>query len=108
MWTLGDRLYAAVGRPQRGRIDERIPGWTDLFPISDAGPVGLELNGLVPHIVLLPLTIWLAVVVTKLVDVPSLKLSKWMFSTQKPKAKEMGAESEMAPMMAEYTDQLPR
>ena len=107
MWTVGDRLYAAVGRP-RARAEETVPGWTNLFPIPDAGPLGLELNTLVPHIILLPLTIWLAVVVTKLIDMPSLKLSKRLFKQQSQKPRALDADSEMSAMLPSYSDQIPR
>lgn len=107
MWTVGDRLYAAVGRP-RARAEETVPGWTNLFPISDAGPLGLELNALVPHVILLPLTIWLAVVVTKLIDVPSLKLSKWLFKQQTQKPRALDADNALIAVLPSYTDQLPR
>lgn len=70
MWTVGDRLIATVGRP-RVTAEKRVPGWINLFPISDEGPLGLEINALVPQHILLPLTLWLAAVVTQLVDVPS-------------------------------------
>ena len=107
MWTVGDRLNAAVGRP-RGGAGERAPGWTNLFPLSDAGPLGLEINALVPHIILLPLTLWLAGVVTKLIDLPSAKLSKWVFQQRIQSPKALAADSEMEAMLVHYSEQLPR
>lgn len=108
MWTIGDRIYAAVGRPNFA-AEDRIPDWINCFPISDGGPVGLEINTIVPHIILLPLTLWMAVVVTKLVDAPSVKLSKYLFGQKKRNVKKSGAASwELAPMLSQTDGSLPR
>lgn len=89
MWTAGDRLYAAVGRPRR-TAETRIPSWIDLYPMSDHGPLGLELNAIAPHLVLLPLTLWLGAVVTKLVDLPSARLSRSLFRQRSECSKILG------------------
>lgn len=103
MWTIGDRVYAAVGRPTP--VAERTaPGWTNLFPLSDAGPLGFEINSLVPHLILLPITLWLAVFVTKVVDVPSLRLSKRLFKQQSLKPSDGEMEGDLAPMLPKYTE----
>ena len=107
MWIVGDRLIAAVGRPRR-TAKTRIPGWINVFPLTDAGPLGLELNALVPHLILLPLTLWLGGVVTKLVDVPSVKLSKWLFKQRCETTKIIDNDSEMKAMLPYYNDQQPR
>lgn len=103
MWTIGDRLYAAVGRPTN-QAENTVPGWSNLFPISDAGPLGFEMNALAPHIILLPITLWLAVLVTKLIDVPSLKLSKAMFKQQSLKPNDWQSDSETTAMLPRYTE----
>lgn len=41
--------------------------------------MGLEVNTILPQIVLFPLTLWLAGIVTKLFDKPSIKLARWLF-----------------------------
>ena len=33
IWTVGDRIYAAVGRP-RITAPDRIPEWIDILPLS--------------------------------------------------------------------------
>jgi peptidoglycan/LPS O-acetylase OafA/YrhL len=78
IWTIGDRIYAAVGmsRPQH---KEGIPGWVDKFPISKSAPMGLELAFWLPQLVILPITLYLAEVVTKLVDEPSVKFTNWAY-----------------------------
>ena len=78
LWTLGDRLYAATGRVREGHV-AIVPGWINLFPIPSHGPFGLELNFLIPHVILLPFTLWLAEIVTKLVDEPSVRVSQWLY-----------------------------
>lgn len=79
LWALGDRLYAATGRILDNHL-EIVPGWINLFPFPRWGPFGLEINYLIPHLILLPFTLWLAEVVTKLFDEPSVKFSSWLFS----------------------------
>ncbi|KAH7075097.1 acyltransferase family-domain-containing protein [Paraphoma chrysanthemicola] len=78
IWTVGDRLNAAVGlvRPEH---KEGIPGWIGKFPISQSGPLGLELAFWLPQLVILPFTLYLAEVVTKLVDEPSVKFTNWAY-----------------------------
>lgn len=108
MWTIGDRVYAAVGHPNGGAY-ERIPDWVDWFPISDRGPLGMEIDNIVPQIILLPLTLWAAAVVTKLFDTPSVKLSKYLFGQKKREEEKSGAASwEMDPILSLNDTHLPR
>ena len=85
LWTLGDRVYAATGWYKETHMD-KIPNWVNIFPIPRVGPLGLELSFLIPHLVLLPVTLWLADVVTKLLDEPSVKFSQWAYSKVLPKS----------------------
>jgi hypothetical protein len=78
LWTLGDRLYAASGRVREGHVGI-VPSWINAFPFPAWGPFGLEINYLLPHLILLPLTLCLAEAVTKLIDEPSTKLAQWAF-----------------------------
>lgn len=73
LWTLGDRVYAAVGWVRISHLTQ-IPGWVNLLKLPAWGPVGLEFNFLCAHFVLLPTTLWLANLITKGVDEPALKL----------------------------------
>jgi peptidoglycan/LPS O-acetylase OafA/YrhL len=87
LFTLGDRLYVAAGW---SRVSHRtgLPGWIDIFRMSKAGPLGLEFSFLVPHLILLPLTLWLAEIVTKLLDRPTVKFTQWAYArTLAPSAK---------------------
>jgi peptidoglycan/LPS O-acetylase OafA/YrhL len=79
LWTLGDRLYAASGRVRPGHIGV-VPGWINKFPFSGWGPFGLEFNYLLPHLILLPLTLCLAEAITTLFDEPSVRFAQWAFS----------------------------
>ncbi|KAF3028133.1 hypothetical protein E8E15_008835 [Penicillium rubens] len=78
LWTLGDRLYAAVGFVLDSHY-ENCPWWINRLPLPNVGPLGLEVNFLVANLVLLPLTIWLAEVTTRLVDEPAVKFSQWIY-----------------------------
>ncbi|EXJ78797.1 hypothetical protein A1O1_09199 [Capronia coronata CBS 617.96] len=78
LWTLGIRLYAATGLAQDWQIPE-VPGWVDRVRLPHIGPMGLELNFLVPNLILLPVTLWLAEIGTTLLDEPSIKVSRWLY-----------------------------
>ena len=78
LWVLGDRLYVATGWSRESHA-LGIPNWINLFPLPKAGPLGLDLAFLVPHLILLPVTLWLADVVTKVIDEPSIKFAQWLY-----------------------------
>lgn len=79
--TLGDRLYSAVGySAPYARNREMLAWWIDRFPLHTGGPMGLEPAFLVPHIILLPVTLGLADFVTKTVDEPSVRFSQWFWN----------------------------
>ncbi|KUJ23949.1 uncharacterized protein LY89DRAFT_7720 [Mollisia scopiformis] len=83
LWTLGDRLYQAVGWYREEHL-AHTPSWINFFPLSQAGPLGLEISFLAPHLILLPLTLWVAEVVTKLFDEPSVRFSQWAYGKALP------------------------
>ncbi|BFZ54731.1 hypothetical protein PYCC9005_001768 [Savitreella phatthalungensis] len=75
---IGDRVYHIVGR------EHGMPGdmeeWTNLLPLPDWGPSGLEIDFILPHIVLLPVTLYLSDVCTKLWDEPSVRIAQWSYN----------------------------
>jgi hypothetical protein len=79
LWILGDRLYVATGW-YRETHEINTPYLINAFPLSKSGPLGLEPSFLVPHIILLPFTLWMAEVVTKLVDEPAVRFSAWLYN----------------------------
>lgn len=78
--TLGDRLYYAVGwvRPP-GEKPDQLAHWANLFPLPKTAPMGLEIAWLLPNLVLLPLTLWAADVVTRAVDEPAVRFAAWLY-----------------------------
>lgn len=83
LWTLGDRVYLAVGWIRFEHI-EGLKSWLNLYPISSAGPLGLEVRFLVPHLIILPFTFWLADITTKLFDEPSVRIAQWVYRKTLP------------------------
>ncbi|KUI60941.1 hypothetical protein VP1G_08156 [Cytospora mali] len=81
LWTLGDRLYTAVGWTGSNRMAqlENLPGWVNRFPLPKAGPMGLEVAFLVPHLILLPVTLWCAEMVTRYLDEPAVKFAQSLY-----------------------------
>ena len=80
LWTVGDRVYAAVGwsRESHGLI---IPGWANRFPMPKTGPLGLEISFLIPQLILLPITFWIAEITTNSIDTPAIKFGQWLYGT---------------------------
>ena len=78
LWTFGDRVYAAIGWSNETRAAV-IPLWYNKLPLSKMGPMGLEPSFLLMHIILLPVTLWTAEIVTRLFDEPSVRLMAWFY-----------------------------
>lgn len=79
LWVVADRLYAAVGWLRNDHI-ENIPGWMNLLPLPKWGPLGLEPSFLILQLFLLPLTLWVAEVVTRVFDDPSIRISQRFYT----------------------------
>ncbi|PVI02019.1 acyltransferas-like protein [Periconia macrospinosa] len=79
IWTLGDRLYSAAGFVRESH-KQHIPAWVEKFPLSKSGPMGLQLAFWGPQLILLPVTLYVAEVVTKLFDEPSVKIANWLYN----------------------------
>jgi len=78
LWILADRLYVATGWSKESHAIG-LPNWINIFPMSKAGPLGFELSFLAPHLIILPATLWLAEIVTKVFDEPSVRFSRWVY-----------------------------
>lgn len=85
MFTIGDRLYVAAGWV-RDSHRTKIPGWINLFPLSKSGPLGFEISFLLPALVSLVITLWLAEVGTKLIDKPAVRFVQWAYRRALPLA----------------------
>lgn len=78
LWTLGDRLYASTGWTRESHA-LGIPDWVNRFPLPRWGPFGMELSFVLPQLLLLPITLWVAELATTLFDEPSIKISSWLY-----------------------------
>lgn len=76
--TVGDRVYAAVGWPGE-HFSEKIPQWVGLMPLPKTAPMGLEISWLLPQLILIPFTLWVADMCTRLIDKPSVKVAQWFY-----------------------------
>ena len=79
IWTLGDRVYAAVGWVRQAH-PQGIPGWVNAFPLSKEGPLGIDFAFLASQLILFPVTFWLAEMVTRVFDEPSVKFAQWLYN----------------------------
>lgn len=80
LWTLGERIYLAVGWPGRDNIPDDVVPWKNLYPLPKTGPMFLEVRFLLPHLILLPVTLWTAEITTKLFDEPGIKIPRWLYN----------------------------
>lgn len=75
--TVGTRLYLAVGA--RDYVLDQYRSWYNIWEFGRLGPVGLRLNFLCCHLILLPLTLYLGDLVTEFMDEPSVRLAEWAY-----------------------------
>ncbi|AEO66401.1 60c497f8-16fd-4311-847e-1e5223ffc4fe [Thermothielavioides terrestris] len=100
LYTLGDRVYYAVGFVREANDGhEKVAHWANLFPLPKTGPLGLEIAFLLPNIILLPLTLWTAEFVTRMVDEPAVKFSAWLYKQIQGGAAPEPRPVELAPLM---------
>ncbi|OJJ51722.1 hypothetical protein ASPZODRAFT_456955 [Penicilliopsis zonata CBS 506.65] len=85
LWTVGDRLYAAVGWEHEDSAI-KLAGWFNRLPLPKRGPLGLEISFLLPQLVLLPLTLWMGDIATRLVDEPCVRFTQWLYRKTLPKS----------------------
>jgi len=82
LWVCGDRVYAAIGSP-RDRVGKsptapasgRIPNWINVMPLPVIGPEAFQLHIFAAQLILLPLTLWMGALVSKLVVLPTMIMS---------------------------------
>ncbi|KAF2670141.1 hypothetical protein BT63DRAFT_371835 [Microthyrium microscopicum] len=79
LWCIGDRVYAAVGWTRAAHAIN-ISSWANVARLPNFGPLGLEFNFLAAQLILLPLTLWFAKVVTVLIDDPTIQFSRWLYT----------------------------
>jgi peptidoglycan/LPS O-acetylase OafA/YrhL len=80
LWTVGERLYTAVGWVGPEQL-QHLPHWADKLKLPRTGPLGLEISFLVPQLVLLPLTLGVASFVTRVVDKPCVRFASWLYTS---------------------------
>ncbi|KAH8693979.1 acyltransferase family-domain-containing protein [Talaromyces proteolyticus] len=77
LWLLGSRMYAATG--WSGDCAIHVPACENQFSLPKNKPMGLEMSFLLPHLILLPVTLWMAEIVTRLFDQTSVQFSQWLY-----------------------------
>lgn len=83
LFSMGDRLYAATGWVRLSNLQE-IPGWVHICTLPKAGLVGLEVGFLIPCLILLPPTLWIAEMATRLIDEPSVRFAAFFYKKTLP------------------------
>ena len=70
--SLGNFMYQVVGK----KVAETPSQWQNTFPIPQIGPTGIDLAFWIPHVILLPVTLYLSELCTKLFDEPSIRIAR--------------------------------
>lgn len=83
LWILGDRMYAAVGYVSEQRMLQ-IPAWVNILPVTNWGIYALEIRYLLPHLILLPVTFWMAELGTTFIDTPCNDFAQWVYRKTLP------------------------
>lgn len=96
LWALGDRLYAAVGWTIPGHHILLMPWWVNRFPLPKWGVKGLELSFVLCQVILLPLTMWVAEIMTIVVDDSAIKFTAWLYSKFLPEKPSLKATTSQA------------
>ncbi len=105
IWSLGNVLYLLVGW-SKDEADYPLPNYFGKFPITKAGPMGLEPAFWLPQLVLLPATLWISNFVTVLIDEPSIQSAVWARNkTLRPDSK--GPPNEATPIQS-LSDHTPK
>ena len=78
IFLLADRLYAAVGM-SRPEHQKHIPGWINKFPLPKNGPIGFEVAFWASQVIIMPVTFFVAELVTKFIDEPSVQFANWLY-----------------------------
>lgn len=84
MWTLGARIYAAVGLVNSVAQKDIPTWWINVLTLPDWGPFGIEVNYIVAQAILATITLYTAGVVYKVLDEPSAQLANWLFDSKGP------------------------
>ncbi|KAJ4406772.1 hypothetical protein N0V82_010063 [Gnomoniopsis sp. IMI 355080] len=86
LWTLGDRLYTAVGWVGSNGLEQftALSWWVNRFPLPMQGPLGMEVAFLLPHVILLPVTFWVAEGVTRWIDEPAVRFAQSLMKRTMP------------------------
>lgn len=94
LWTLGIRLYVAVGTPvgSRATVDVYRP-WQNALQLPGFGFFGMEFNYLVVMLLLLPLTLWVGELATRAIDDRVLKFVAALHKTTLPSGASPSAKS---------------
>lgn len=77
LWILGGRIFAFFGR-FRGK-PEVYGSWGNVIPLPGAGPLGIELNTIVPGLFFILCAFVVGNVATRYVDEPSVKFAQWLY-----------------------------
>ena len=103
IWTVGHFVYLVLGF-DKGSDDYPYPWYYKSLDLSKAGPQGFELAFWAGQLVCLPTTLFVANVVTLLIDEPSVKLAAWVRTqTMPPRG---GTTVEKDGLIKEHKDQL--
>jgi peptidoglycan/LPS O-acetylase OafA/YrhL len=78
IWIVGDKLYLLLGWSKDPYHFQHPPAYFKKYDMPKFGPFGMEPAFLLPHLIMLPVTLWVATLVTKVFDEPSISFAAWL------------------------------
>jgi peptidoglycan/LPS O-acetylase OafA/YrhL len=75
LWTFADRIFRLFGQIQQ---ENTVTWWDNRLAIPDWGIHGLTTRFVLSQIIVLPVQFLLAEIATRLIDVPSISVGRWI------------------------------
>lgn len=76
--SFGDVIFRMTGF---SRASTQPSGFDNWFPLPDVGPLGFEVNFLLPQMIILPVTLYISELVTKIFDEPSVWIGRLAYDS---------------------------
>lgn len=78
LWVIGGRIFAIFGRIHPAWV-KNFGAEANLIPLPNRGPLGMELNVVVPAMLFFSLAAGVAHLATRFIDDPSVKFAQWLY-----------------------------
>lgn len=78
LWIIGGRIFAIFGRIHPAWV-KNFGAEANLIPLPDIGPLGIEINVVVPALLFFSIAAGTAYLTTRFIDDPSVRFAQWLY-----------------------------